>query len=408
MDVQQIRKEFPILSRTVHGKPLVYLDSAATAQKPRGVIEAEARFYSDTNSNVSRGVYELSEEATEAYEGARARVGRFLHAPDPSEIIFVRGTTEALNLLAHGLGRSRLHRGDRVVATVSDHHSNLVPWHMLREERGTTLELVDVDDEGHLRVDEYDRWLDGTTKVVTLPHISNVLGAINPIREIADRAHAAGAVVVVDAAQSAPHIPIDVVALGADALAFSGHKTLGPTGIGALWARTELLHEMPPYMGGGSMIEQVHADRVTYREAPAKFEAGTPNIAGAIGLSAALDFLERIGWDDLARHERSLQTRMFQDAESRFGTKIRIYGPRDPNEREAVFSFSMKGIHPHDIASILDAEGIAIRAGHHCSQPLMERYAVGAMSRASPYLYNTLDEVDRLFDALEKVAKVFA
>ncbi len=335
-------------------------------------------------------------------------MSRFLRAPDPSEIVFVRGATEALNLLAHGLGRSRLSKGDRVVATVSDHHANVVPWHMLREERGTTLEFVNVDDTGHLCLDEYDRWFDGKTKVVTLPHVSNVLGTVNPVREIADRAHAAGAVLVVDAAQSAPHIPLDVVALGADAIAFSGHKTLGPTGIGVLWARKQLLEEMPPWMGGGSMIEEVHADRISYREPPTKFEAGTPNIAGAIGLSVALDYLEGIGWEELARHERSMQTRLFQNAEERLGKKMRIFGSRDVREREAVFSFTLEGIHPHDIASILDAEGIAIRAGRQCSQPLMDRYGVGAMARASPYLYNTLEEIDRLYDALDKVVKVFA
>ncbi len=408
MDVQKIREQFPLLSRRVRGKPLVYLDSAATSQKPRVVIDAESNFYRETNSNVHRGIYLLSEEATDAYEDARARVGRFLRAPDPSEIVFVRGATEALNLLAHGLGRSRLKAGDRVVATVSDHHANVVPWHMLREERGTTLEFVSVDEAGHLRLDEYDRWFDGKTKVVTLPHVSNVLGTVNPVREIADRAHAAGAVVVLDAAQSAPHIPIDVVALGADAVAFSGHKTLGPTGIGALWARKELLEEMPPWMGGGSMIEEVHAGRISYREPPAKFEAGTPNIAGAIGLSVALDYLEGIGWEDLARHERSMQARLFQNADERLGKKIRIFGSRDVREREAVFSFALEGIHPHDIASILDAEGIAIRAGRQCSQPLMDRYGVGAMARASPYLYNTLEEIDLLYDALDKVVKVFA
>lgn len=408
MDVQKIREQFPILSRTIHGKPLIYLDSAATSHKPRSVIESESRFYTDTNSNVHRGIYLLSEEATDAYEGARARVGRFLRAPDPSEVVFVRGATEALNLLAHGLGRTRLKKGDRVVATVTDHHANVVPWHMLREERGTTLEFIGVDDDGHLKLDEYDRWFDGKTKVVTLPHVSNVLGTVNPVREIADRAHAAGAVVILDAAQSAPHIPIDVGALGVDAIAFSGHKTLGPTGIGVLWARKTLLEEMPPWMGGGSMIEEVHADRITYREPPTKFEAGTPNIAGAIALSTALDFLEGVGWEDLARHERAMQTRLFENAEQRLGKKIRVFGSRDVREREAVFSFALEGIHPHDIASILDAEGIAIRAGRQCSQPLMERYGVGAMARASPYLYNTLEEIDQLYNALDKVVKVFA
>ena len=407
MDVERIRKDFPILSRTVEGRPLVYLDSAATSQKPRSVIEAEARFYSETNANVHRGVYALSVEATDAYEAARERVARFLHARDPQGVVFARGTTEAINLVASSLGRSRLQKGDRIVTTVMEHHSNIVPWHFLREYSGTELDFVGVDDDGKLKLDDLDRLLTRRTKVVAVTHLSNVLGTVNPVREIADRAHAVGALVVVDAAQSAPHLPIDVEALGADFLAFSGHKTLGPMGIGVLWGRPELLEALPPWQGGGEMIREVHQDRVTYSPSPGKFEAGTPNVAGAVGLSAGLDYLERVGWDELRTHELTLQRRSLRLAEERFGGSLRVFGPKDPKERVAVVSFAMDGIHPHDIASLLDARGICVRAGHHCAQPLMEQFGVAALTRSSPYLYNTEAEVEQLFDALAEVARLF-
>ena len=408
MDAAAVRRDFPILTRLIRGKPFVYLDSAATSQKPSSVIAAESEFYSLYNANVHRGVYALSEEATDAYEQARARVARFLNAADPSEIIFVRGTTEALNLVATSLSRGFLEKGDRVVSTVMEHHSNIVPWHLLRAAQGIDLEFVDVDDDGRLRLSDYDRLLDRTTKLVTLTHVSNVLGTVNPVREIADRAHDVGALVAVDAAQSAPHRKVDVQALGADLLAFSGHKTLGPTGIGVLWGRKELLDRMPPAMGGGEMIREVHTDRVSYREAPARFEAGTPNIAGAYGLSRALDYLEGLGWEEIHSHERKLQSRAFERAEELFGERMHIYGPPSPDDREAVLAFKLEGVHPHDVASLLDADGVCIRSGHHCAQPLMERYGVPALSRASPYIYNTLEDVDALFGSLEKVAKVFA
>lgn len=408
MDVARVREDFPILSRPTHGHPLVYLDSAATSQKPRAVIEAEERYYEETNANPHRGVYALSVNATEAYEGARARVARFLHAPDPSGIVFVRGTTEAINLVATSFGRNLLRRGDRVVSTVMEHHSNIVPWHMLREYSGIDLGFVGVDDGGRLELDELDRLLDHRTKVVTLTHVSNVLGTVNPVREVADRAHAAGALVVLDAAQSAPHIPLDVGALGVDFLAFSGHKTLGPMGIGVLWGRTDLLEQMPPGMGGGEMIRDVHLDRISYRETPAKFEAGTPNVGGAIALAAALDYLEGIGWEDLHQHEQRLQRKAVSLAQERFGEKMRIFGPTNPAEREAVISFSLEGAHPHDVASLLDAKGICVRAGHHCAQPLMERFHVPALTRASPYLYNSEGEIDQLFDGLEEVSAVLS
>jgi cysteine desulfurase / selenocysteine lyase len=407
MDVDRIRDDFPILSRTFDGRPLVYLDSAATSQKPQSVIDAEARFYAETNANVHRGVYALSVEATDAYESAREHVARFLHAKDSRGVVFARGTTEAINLVATSLGRSRLEKGDRILSTVMEHHSNIVPWHLLRTYSGTELEFIDVDDEGRLRLDDLDRLLTRRTKVVAVTHVSNVLGTVNPIREIADRAHAMGALVVVDAAQSAPHLPIDVGALGADFLAFSGHKTLGPMGIGVLWGRPELLEELPPAQGGGEMIREVHQDRVSYREAPAKFEAGTPNVGGAVGLSAGLEYLERIGWDEIGAHEARLQRRSIRLAQERLGDSLRVFGPKDPALRQAVFSFEMKGVHPHDVASLLDARGICIRAGHHCAQPLMERLGVPALTRSSPYVYNSESEVDRLFEALSEVVELF-
>ena len=408
MDVERIRKDFPILSRTVHGHPLVYLDSAATSQKPQAVLDAEERFYEESNANVHRGVYALSVVATEAYESARERVARFVHARDPSEIVFVRGTTEALNLAATSLGESLLHKGDRVVATVMEHHSNIVPWHMLRDRRGIDLRFVDVDDEGRLRSDDLDRLIDRTAKVVTVTHASNVLGTVNPVRNIAERAHSVGAIMVVDAAQSAPHRPIDVQALGADLLAFSGHKMLGPMGIGVLWGRKEVLARMPPATGGGEMITEVHQDRVGYRDPPARFEAGTPNAAGAVGLAAAIDYLEGVGWDEIAAHERRLYERARRLARDRFANRLRIYGPSTSKDRQAIVSFALEGAHPHDVAELLDADGIAVRAGHHCCQPLMERLGVPALTRASPYLYNTEGEIDQLFEALQRVERLFA
>ncbi len=408
MDVARIRADFPILSRTFHGHPLVYLDSAATSQKPRSVLDAETAYYERANANPHRGVYALSVEATDAYENARARVARFLNAPDPKGVVFVRGTTEALNLVAASLGASILEPGDRVLATVMEHHSNLVPWSFLRDRNGVHVDYLDINDQGELRLEELDHLLTPRTKVVTVTHVSNVLGTVNPVREIADRAHAVGARVVVDAAQSAPHRKVDVQALGADFLAFSGHKTLGPMGIGVLWGRPEMLAEMPPYSGGGEMITEVHLDRASFREPPARFEAGTPNVGGAVALAAALDYLEGIGWDELADHQRRLVREFQQGIDSKLSEEVRVFGPRGPDAREAVLSFSLKGAHPHDVASLLDADGIAIRAGHHCAQPLMERLGVSALTRASPYLYNTVEEVRQLVDALEKISRLFA
>jgi cysteine desulfurase / selenocysteine lyase len=407
-DWAKVRADFPVLKRSFHGHPLVYLDSAATSQKPRAVIEAVSRYYEETNANVHRGIYQLSEEATDAYESARARMARFVHAADPSEIVFVRGTTEAINVVATSLGKSWLRPGDRVLTTVMEHHSNIVPWQLLRAAMGIELEFVDIDEHGRLDLADLDRRLRKPTKLVTLAHVSNVLGCVNPVRAIADRAHAAGALVLLDAAQSAPHRPLDVRELGVDLLAFSGHKMLGPTGIGVLWGRRDLLDRMPPAFGGGEMIREVHQDRVAFREPPGKFEAGTPNIAGAIGLAAAADYLEGLGWAEVGAHDRELLHHAFRIAAERFPERLRIYGPPDGPDREAVLAFSLAGVHPHDVSSILDTQGVAIRSGQHCAQPLMERLGVPALARASPYVYNSLEDFDRLFDAIAEVFRVFA
>jgi cysteine desulfurase / selenocysteine lyase len=407
MDVARIRAEFPILHRMSNGHPFVYLDSAATSQKPEVVIRAEADYYRTRNANPHRGVYELSEAATDAYESARAACGKFVGATSTSEVVFLRGATEALNLLAYSLGR-RLSRGDRVVTTVMEHHSNIVPWQMLREQKGIELDFVDVDTAGRLREGEIDRLLALRPKIVTLAHASNVLGTVNPVREIAEKAHAVGATVIVDAAQSAPHLPVDAGRLGADFLTFSGHKTLGPMGIGVLWGRQELLDHLDPWMGGGEMIREVHQDRVLYRESPARFEAGTPNVGGAVGLHTALDYLQAIGWDELGAHERDLFRYAWDQVRLRFGEDLQIAGPPPGAERTAVIAFSVRGMHPHDIASLLDAQGVAVRSGQHCAQPLMDRLGVSALTRASPYLYNDRADLDRCFDALETARRVFA
>ena len=409
MNVDRLRGDFPILAREFHGKPLVYLDSAATSQKPQQVIAAEEEFYRQSNANVHRGVYALSVEATDAYEAARARAAKFVGSRDPEEIVFVRGTTEAINLVATSLGRSLLHRGDRVVLTVMEHHSNIVPWHMLREYSGIELQFLDIDEQGHLRLDQLDGFLeDGRTKVVAVTQVSNVLGTVNPVREIAERAHDHGAVTVLDSAQAAPHRKLDVDRLGVDFLAFSGHKMLGPMGIGVLWGHHQKLDALPPCMGGGEMIREVHTDRVRYAEAPARFEAGTPNVGGAVSLSAALDYLEAVGWEELRSHEERMLERMLREGRERLGDRLRVFGPPEARDREAVFSFALQGVHPHDVASLLDADGVCVRAGHHCAQPLMDRLRVPALTRASPYLYNTEEEIGRFYDALEKVDRLFA
>lgn len=411
-DVNKIRADFPILRRQVHGKPLVYLDNAATSQKPESVIRAMDDYYRTYNANIHRGVHTLAEEATAAYEAARRKVSRFIHASSPKEIVFVRNTTEAINLVAMSWGRANVGKGDVIVLSVMEHHSNLVPWQLLAQAVGAQLEFIGLDAEGRLALDDLDRLLDQhgrRVKLVAVSGMSNVLGTINPVADIALRAHRAGALFLVDGAQSVPHLPVDVQAIGADFLGFSGHKMLGPTGIGALWARKELLQAMPPFLGGGDMISNVHLRESEWNEVPHKFEAGTPNVAQAIGLGAAVDYLNALGMEAVHAHEQSLVAYALERLATVPNSKV--YGP-PANERGGVVTFNLIRdgellIHPHDLASILDREGIAIRAGHHCAQPLMEYYEVPATARASFYIYNLEEEVDKLVEALFKAQKVF-
>jgi len=403
---ERVRGDFPLLHRTVHGKRLVYLDSAATSQKPREVLDALGQYYQLYNANVHRGVYQIAEEATARYEEARAKVATFLGAGRPEEIVFTRGTTEAINLVAATWGRMHVHAGDEIVLTEMEHHSNIVPWQMLAAERGAVLRYVPVTDEGRLDLDAYGRLLSERTKIVAVVHQSNVLGTVNPIRRIADQAHAAGARVVVDGAQSVPHQAVDVQSLGADFLAFSGHKMLGPTGSGGLWARYELLEAMPPYQGGGEMIMMVGLESSTYKDPPHKFEAGTPNIADSIALGAAVDYLRRIGLGAIAAWEHELTAYALRRLPEVPG--LRLYGPREPTDRGGALSFTMDVAHPHDIAQVLDQEGIAIRAGHHCAQPLHRRFGIPASARASVHLYNTTADIDALVEGLLLVRRFFA
>jgi cysteine desulfurase / selenocysteine lyase len=369
------------------------------------VIESMSKFYRLENANVHRGIYELSRRATERYEGARAAVARFLHAPDPAEVVFTRGTTEAINLIASTWGTENVGAGDEIVLTVLEHHSNIVPWQLLARRVGARIRYVDVDDQGRLRLEQYDEILSSRTRIVAFNHVSNALGTINPVADIVERAHAVGATVVVDGAQAAPHLPVDVQALGCDFYAVSGHKMAGPMGIGALWGRRELLEGMPPYEGGGEMIETVLPDESTWAPIPHKFEAGTPHVAGAVGMAAAAAFLESLGRGAVEAHENDL---IGYGMERLLGLDgLRLFGPSDPAHRIAVFSFAMKGIHPHDVATILDAEGVAVRAGHHCTQPLMRRLAVPATTRASCFVYNTREDLDRLVEGLEKAREIF-
>jgi cysteine desulfurase/selenocysteine lyase len=400
--VERARADFPILARTVHGRPLVYLDNAATTQKPRAVIDAVSRFYETSNANVHRGVHALSEEATRAFEAARQVVQRFIHAPHAREIVFVRGATEAINLVAQTFGRSRIREGDEVVITVLEHHSNIVPWQILCAERHARLCAVPITDEGELRLDELERLLGEKTRLVSIAHVSNALGTINPVREIVALAHARGIPVVVDGAQAVPHLRVDVQELDCDFYAFSGHKVYGPTGIGVLYGKAPLLDAMPPYQGGGDMIASVSLERTVYNRIPYKFEAGTPDMAGAVGLAAALRYLDALGLDEVAAHEREL-------LDYATGALLEVRGLRlvgTAREKASVLSFVLDGVHAHDVGTILDREGIAIRAGHHCAQPLMQRFGVPATARASLALYNSRDDVDRLVAGLERVREV--
>ncbi len=401
-DVERVRADFPILSQTINGHPLVYLDSAASAQRPYQVLDAIRLHYETSHANVHRGAHELSVRATDAYEGARRTVADHIGA-DVAEIVFLRGTTEAINLVAGSWGTANVGPGDEIVLTKMEHHSNLVPWQLLARRTGATLRFVDVSPEGQLVLEDYGRLLSKRTKLVAVTHISNSLGVVKPVREIARLAHEAGALCLVDGAQAAPHRELDMGELGCDFYAFSGHKMCGPTGIGVLWARRELLDEMPPYQGGGEMISSVTLEASTWADVPLKFEAGTPNIAGAIGLAEAIRYLDRLDLDVLHTYEMEL-TRYALDRLDEI-EDLRIYGPREG--RAGVISFTYKDIHPHDLATILDHRGIAIRAGHHCNQPLMKHMGVDATARASLYLYNTREEIDALCDGILLSARVF-
>ena len=404
-DPEQIRARFPILATYEDEERLVYLDSAATAQRPTAVLDAITRFYRSDNANVHRGIYDLSRRATERFEAARSTVAEFLNATVPEEIVWTRGTTESINLVANTWGVEHVGQGDEILLTRLDHHSNIVPWQLLAERVGAVIRYVDVDDEGRLRIDEYDSLLGDRTKLVALNHISNALGTINPVAEIVERAKAVGAAVLVDGAQGAPHLPVDVQALGCDFYALSGHKMGGPMGIGALWARRELLESIPPYQGGGEMIDVVEDDHSTWAAVPHKFEAGTPNVAGAVGMAAAVAFLQELGPEAVAAHEAGLVEHGLETLGAVPG--LTLFGPSDPTGRIAVFSFELEGVHPHDVATILDADHIAVRAGHHCTQPLMRRLGVPATTRASCWVYNTSEDIDRLAAGLEKASAIF-
>ena len=404
LDVERVRADFPILGTTARGKPLVFLDSAASAQKPRAVLDAMQRFYETSYANVHRGVYELSERATQAFEGVRARVARFIGAAEAREIVFVRGTTEAINLVAFGLARTTLGPGDEVLITAMEHHSNIVPWQMACAERGSKLRVIGIDDRGDLQLPELDKLLGPRTKLLALTHVSNALGTVNPVREIVKLAHERGVPVLLDGAQAVPHQRVDVQELGCDFYAFSSHKLFGPTGVGVLYGRAERLEALPPYQGGGDMILSVRFEESTYQGIPYKFEAGTPDIAGVIGLGAAIDYVSQIGFDAIAAHEHELLDYANESLARVPG--LRLIGTA--REKAALISFVLEGIHAHDVGTILDQHGIAVRTGHHCAQPVMERYGIPATVRASFALYNTRADVDALLRGLGEVRAVFA
>jgi cysteine desulfurase/selenocysteine lyase len=402
--VHDIRRDFPILATRPRGRPLIYLDNAATSQKPQVVIDAVSRFYGSANANIHRGVYALSEQATVAYDDARRRVARFLGASHPSEIVFTRGTTESINLVAQSWGRATLRPGDEILVTAMEHHSNLVPWQLAAEQTGAVLKAAPITDRGELDLDAWLGLLSERTRLVAVAHVSNALGTVNPVRELVEAAHARGALVLVDGAQSTPHLRVDVGALGCDFFACSGHKLYGPTGIGVLFGRAELLERMPPWQGGGGMIASVTLERSTWAEPPARFEAGTPPIAEAIGLAAALDYVDGIGLEAIGAWENGLVCQAVERLDAIPG--VRLIGRA--SERAAVMSFVVEGVHPHDVGAVLDDDGIAVRAGHHCAQPLMRRFGVPATIRASFACYNTPDEVEALARGLRRVREVFA
>ncbi|MEU4564057.1 cysteine desulfurase [Actinoplanes sp. NPDC023936] len=405
-DVEQVRKDFPILEREINGHPLVYLDSANTSQKPVQVLDVMRAHQERHNGNVSRSVHTLGTEATEAYEGARARIAAFIGAASPDEVVFTKNSTEALNLVAHSAGQMlKLGPGDEVVISEMEHHSNIVPWQLLCERTGATLRWFGITDEGRLDQSQLDSLITPRTKIVSVVHMSNVLGTINDVSEISARAHAVGALLVLDCSQSVPHLPVDVGSLGADLIAFTGHKMLGPTGIGVLWGRFDLLSQMPPFLGGGSMIETVTMTGTTYAAPPARFEAGTPPITEAIGLGAAVDYLSGLGMEAIHRHEQAITAYALDALTSVPG--VRIFGPATPAGRGGTVSFGVDGVHPHDVGQILDALGVEVRVGHHCARPVCSRFSVPAMTRASFYLYTTTDEIDALARGLDQVRKVF-
>lgn len=400
---REIEDDFPILNRTVHGDtPLVYLDSAATSLTPDPVLDSYRAYYREFNANVHRGIHALSEEATDAYEESRRKVAQFINAGNPDSVIFTKSTTEGINLVSRAWGDAHVKSGDEILLTVMEHHSNMVPWKQLADRTGASLRYVDINDDGTLRMDQLKELLSENTRLVALSHASNVLGTVNPIQEVIERAHDKDVPVLVDGAQAIPHLPVDVRELGVDFYAFSGHKMLGPTGVGALYVREGILNDMEPFLGGGEMIRQVHLDRIEYDTPPQKFEAGTPNIAQAIGLGAAIDYLENIGMNRIHAREREIVGKAYNRLKDIEG--VRLYGPED---RTGLISFTLDDIHPHDISTIVDREGVAIRAGHHCAQPLMDRFDISATARASFYLYNRPQDVDALVKAIEKARELF-
>lgn len=405
IEIKTIREDFPILQRSIHGKSLVYLDSAATSQKPQVVLEALEDYYRRYNANIHRGLYQIAEEATSAYESARKKVAAFIGATDPGEVIFTRNTTESINLVAYSWGRANVGPGDEIVLTEMEHHSNLVPWILLSQQTGATLKHIPFDDHGYLDMEAARRLITDRTKLVATVHMSNVLGTINPVAELADLAHQNGALMLVDGAQSVPHLGAKVDELRCDFLAFSGHKMLGPTGIGALWAHRPILEAMPPFLGGGEMISQVFLDRATFNELPWKFEAGTPNIADAIAWGVAIEYLESVGMPAVREHEVELTEYAIERLSEE--PDVQLYGPRDARRKGGVAAFNLGDVHAHDVGTVLDVEGICIRAGHHCCQPMMRKLDVPATARASFYIYNTYDDIDRLIAGLQAVRKVF-
>lgn len=402
-DIYQIRKDFPILSREVYGKPLVYLDNSATTQKPRIVVDAIANEYYSENANVHRGVHFLSQQATELHESARAKIAKFLNASSPSEIVFTRGATEGLNLVASSFGEAFLKEGDEVIISAMEHHSNIVPWQLLEMRKGIKIKVIPITEDGELRVDEYEKLFDERTKLVSVTHVSNVLGTVNPVKELATIAHSHNVPILIDGAQSVPHIKVDVWDMDCDFYAFSGHKIYGPTGIGALYGKAEWLEKLPPYQGGGEMIKNVHFGHTEFEDAPLKFEAGTPDYVGSHSLATAIDYVESLGLDNIAAHEHELLEYATKRLESIPG--MRIFGKA--KNKSAVISFVVGNIHPLDLGTLLDRLGIAIRTGHHCAQPLVESLGVQSVARASFGLYNTLKEVDALFNGIERVMKMF-